>query len=92
MHLHRCLGGAKRWPVEQTQAQIDGSSVQGIDGGIEIDVQCVFGIEDHPPPSAAADGRIDLLLRAVVYWGSCPWSSCCCGDWSLASPITDIPV
>ncbi len=45
VHLHRRFGGAKRRPIEQTQAQVDGRGVQCVDGGIDIDVQRLAGVQ-----------------------------------------------
>lgn len=72
VHLHGRLGGAKRRPVEQTQAQIDGGGIQGVDGGIEIDVQRVFGVETSGTLNQAHCQRvIDAPVSLVQRIGQC---------------------
>jgi len=39
------LGGAKRRPVEQAQAQIDGAGVQRVDGVVQIDTERIVRVE-----------------------------------------------
>ncbi len=39
------LGGLKRRPVEQAQAQIDGGGVQGVDGVVQLQAQRFAGVE-----------------------------------------------
>ena len=45
VHLHRRLGAAKRRPVEQTQAQVDGGRVQRINRRIELQSCRLLGVE-----------------------------------------------
>ena len=45
VHLHRRFGGAKRRPVEQTQAQVNGGGVQRVNGSIDVDVQRLAGVQ-----------------------------------------------
>ena len=45
MHLHRRLGAAKRRPIEQTQAQIDGGRIQSVNRCNEFRYQRVFRVE-----------------------------------------------
>ena len=45
VQLDSRLGGAKRCPVEQRQAQIDGRGIQGVDGIIQIEVHTLVGVQ-----------------------------------------------
>jgi hypothetical protein len=45
VQFDRCLCGAKRRPVEQTQAQIDGAGVERVDRAVQLDVERVVRIE-----------------------------------------------
>ena len=45
VHLHRRFGAAKRSPVEQAQAQVDGGRVQCVNRRIQFQPRRFFGIE-----------------------------------------------
>ncbi len=45
VHLYRRLGGAKRGPVEQAQAQVDGSGVQRVNRRIESQPRRFLGVK-----------------------------------------------
>ena len=60
MHLHRCLGGSERRPIEQAQSQVDRRSVQRIDGRIQIEVQRILrvklsGVRNQPHRQCVRD-------------------------------------
>jgi len=51
MQLHGCLGFAKRRPLEQAQAQIDGGGIQCVDRVLEIEPQVLVQIKFASTPN-----------------------------------------
>jgi len=45
MQLDGGLGGTKRRPWKQRQAQIDGGGIQGVDGVVQVDAKAVVAVE-----------------------------------------------
>ena len=45
MQLDRCLGGTKRRPWKQRQAQVDGRGIQCVDRVVQVDAEAVVAIQ-----------------------------------------------
>ena len=60
------LGRAKRCPLEQAQAQIDGGCVQRIDAGIEVQHRGLLGIQRPGPGDQALGQRVIDAPVALV--------------------------
>ena len=62
------LGGAKRRPVEQAQAEIDGGGVQRMDARIEIQHRRLLGVprpgaDDQPLSQGMGDAPVARVQR-----------------------------
>ena len=66
VHLHRRLGAAKRCPVEQTQAQVDGGRIQRVDRRIEFQSRRFLGVEISGSQDQAHRQRVINLPVALV--------------------------
>jgi len=68
MHLHSRLGAAKRCPVEQAQAQVDGGRVQRIDCRVKFQTRRFRGIKvacsnDQSHRQIVVDAPVSLIQR-----------------------------